>query len=92
MNVKLIGVRPVSFPDKNTGEIVEGISLFIAYPDPDVIGLFTEKIFINLQRLKNLKVNVDDLTALLDVSDFGDAEIDIDYNPRKQICGISICQ
>lgn len=87
MKVKLLGVRPVNFPDKDTGEMVEGLSLYIAFPDPDVYGLAGDKKFVSNSALERLKVSSQ---ALITVADSGGAEIDIDLNPRGKLSAITI--
>lgn len=86
MNVKLLGVRPVSFTDDKTGEIIEGISLYIAYPDPDVYGVVSDKRFIRNDSIAKLKIDTKTLIEAID------HDIDIELNPRGRLSAITICK
>lgn len=45
MQVKLVGVQPVNFTNKN-GETINGTNIFCAFKDENVEGLRTEKFFL----------------------------------------------
>lgn len=47
MKVKVTGFRKVNFTDQNTGRTVNGTSLYVVYPDPDVVGERSDKFFID---------------------------------------------
>lgn len=42
---KFMGKRSVNFTSSN-GQNIEGISLYIAHEDPNVIGYATDKVFV----------------------------------------------
>lgn len=46
MKVTVLGKRNVSFADNKTGELVEGTSIYVAYPAEGVKGVMTDKIFV----------------------------------------------
>ena len=86
MQVKLLGVRPVSFTNETTGELVEGISLYIAYPDADVYGSMSDKKFINNDALERLGISDEELIHAVG------SDIDIMINPRGKLSAITVCQ
>lgn len=45
MQVQLVGVQKIDFTN-NGGERVNGLNLFVAFPDENVDGLRTEKFFL----------------------------------------------
>ncbi|MBS4958639.1 MAG: hypothetical protein KHZ99_16600 [Clostridium sp.] len=45
MQVKLIGVQNVNFTN-NSGEVIKGMNLFVAFKDENVEGLRTDKFFL----------------------------------------------
>ena len=47
MKVKVTGFRKVNFTDQSTGRVVNGTSLYVVYPDPDVVGERSDKFFID---------------------------------------------
>ena len=86
MKVKLLGVRPVDFTDEKTGEIIEGISMYIVYPDPDVYGVIADKKFIRNDAAEKLGIDIKSLT------DGINKDIDIELNPRGKLSSITICK
>lgn len=86
MNVHLLGVRPVEFTNEKTGEIVEGITLYISYPDSDVYGVVADKKFISNEAAERLELSVEALIKAIG------SDIDIMINPRGRLSGITICQ
>lgn len=86
MHVRLLGVRPVEFPDQKTGEMVEGISLYIAYPDADVYGEVADKKFISNDSVEKLRIDVDEFINAIG------SDIDIMVNPRGRLSAITLCQ
>ena len=47
MKVKVTGFRKVNFTDQHTGSTVNGTSVYVGYPDPDVVGERSDKFFID---------------------------------------------
>lgn len=86
MLVKLLGLRPVEFEDEKTGNMIEGVSLYIAYPDEDVYGEIADKKFINKDTLTRLNLRDDQLIEAVG------SEIDLTLNPRGKLSGIKLCK
>lgn len=47
MKVRVLGTRYVNFNNRDTGEIVKGTSVYVAYNDAQVNGECADKLFIN---------------------------------------------
>lgn len=45
MIFKVIGIQPVSYTSKKTGQLVEGTQLHVSFEDTRVKGLAVDKIF-----------------------------------------------
>lgn len=45
MVYNVVGIQPVSYTSKKTGQLVEGIQLHVTFEDTRVRGLATDKIF-----------------------------------------------
>lgn len=58
MKVKLLGVKKVDFTNNN-GEAITGMNVYVAFPEKNVEGLCTEKIWLKdgINLPKDIKVN-----------------------------------
>lgn len=83
MKVNLIGVRELDFTT-NEGDQVQGIKLFIAYPEDGVYGNITDSRFISANMFEKLGVPVKDLI------DHIDNVIDVEISPKNKIVGITL--
>lgn len=83
MKVNLIGLRNVDF-ENDKGEQVQGIKLFIAYPDDNVYGNCAENRFITADRFEKFDFELKDL-----IEKIGEV-IDIEINPKNKIVGITL--
>lgn len=45
----VVGFRAVSFKDQKSGQLIEGTTLYVYYPDPNgkVTGFIAEKVFLS---------------------------------------------
>ncbi|MBO5341040.1 MAG: hypothetical protein J6A62_08595 [Oscillospiraceae bacterium] len=50
MICKVVGIRPVSFTDGQSGQTINGTSYFVEYPDDNVQGVACEKLFVGANR------------------------------------------
>lgn len=75
MNAKILGYKPVSF-QANSGETIKGISLYLSFPDEQVIGEMAERYFLR---------NVSNLSKELKIGD----KIDVTYDRKGKIESIS---
>ncbi|GAB6168566.1 hypothetical protein JCM1393_10260 [Clostridium carnis] len=71
MVVKIVGVQNLNFTN-NSGEVIKGMNIFVAFKDENVEGLRTEKFFLKdgLNIPKDIKAN---------------ETIDISFNHRGKI-------
>lgn len=79
MKMKVLGVQPVNYDSKKTGEHVSGSSLHVVYNDAQVQGQAVDKVFIS-SRL-NLPA-----MALISVG----SDINIEYNGRGYVQDIAL--
>ncbi len=58
MQAKLLGVMEISFTN-NQNETVQGLNVFLAFPDSNVEGMRSEKFFLrdNIVLPKEVKIN-----------------------------------
>lgn len=47
MLIEIVGIKDVSFSNKETGERVEGQSVFFEYEDDRTQGVATDKVFLS---------------------------------------------
>lgn len=83
MKVTLLGFKTVDF-DNERGETIEGINLFIAYPEENTVGSASEKKFINQKVFDSFGVSEKDLEAAVG------CVIDVEYGPRNKVVGLRI--
>ncbi|MCM1334600.1 MAG: hypothetical protein NC084_00080 [Bacteroides sp.] len=83
MKVTLLGYKTVDFENER-GETIEGINLFIAYPEENTVGSAAEKKFINSQIFDGFGVSSKQLEKAIG------CVIDVEYGPRNKIVGLSI--
>lgn len=84
MKVTLIGFKTVDFTDEESGKRVNGISLYISFPDADTVGEACERQFVSSKILDDSGIKADDL------EEFINGEINIEYNRKGKIGSISI--
>ena len=71
MKVKVIGKKSVDFVNEKTNDLIKGINLYIIGPAEHVIGLMSDKIWIDVKKQK-----LYDLALSLNVSEqFIDVEL-----------------
>lgn len=51
MNGKILGYREYSFTDKDTKRLVEGTSIFVAYPKQGYEGEIAKKVSLSKKRI-----------------------------------------
>ena len=45
MIYKVLGIQSVNYTSKRTGQLVEGVQLYVSYEDKNVSGFATDKIY-----------------------------------------------
>lgn len=84
MIVTLIGFKTVDFTDEDSGKKVQGISLYISFPDADTVGEACERQFVSSTILDAYGIKAADL------QEFINGEINIEYNRKGKIGSISL--
>lgn len=84
MKVTLIGFKTVDFTDEDSGKKVQGISLYISFPDADTVGEACERQFVNKSIFDAAGITSKMLEELIN------DEINIEYNRRGKIGSVSI--
>lgn len=83
MNVSLVGVQDMNFKSKD-GNDINGVKVFIAYPDSNTYGNVAESKFIQRNVFESFKLPVEKL-----IEKIGEV-VDVEFDPKKKIVGISI--
>lgn len=83
MKVTLIGFKSIVFDDDN-GKKVEGINLFIGYPDVNTVGIAAERQFIYKEVFDGFGVSPELLKKYVG------KEINIEYNRRGKIGSLAV--
>lgn len=75
---RLLGVQKIDFTNQN-GQVINGINLYVSFPDENVEGLKCGKFFIkdNIALPKNIKLN---------------DKIDISFNYKGKIESVTIAE
>ena len=83
MNVSLVGVQDMNFTSPDGNEI-NGVKVFIAYPDENTYGNVAESKFIKRNIYESFNLPVKKL-----IEKIGEV-VNVEFNPKKKIVGISI--
>lgn len=82
MKVNLLGVREYDNVELRDGNVLDGVKLFISYPDSDVCGLVADGKYIDRKVFNNFGTSVDEL------ADHCGSTINIEFDPKRKIVGI----
>ena len=83
MKVSLVGVQDMDFKSRD-GNDINGVKVFIAYPDSNTYGNVAESKFIQRNVFDSFKLPVEKL-----IEKIGEI-VDVEFDPKKKIVGISI--
>lgn len=83
MKVNLIGVQDMNFTSRE-GNDIDGVKVFIAYPDSNTYGNYAESKFISRNVYNSFNVPVSDLLEKIG------QVIDCEFDPKKKVVGITI--
>lgn len=83
MNVSLVGVQDMDFKSRD-GNDINGVKVFISYPDSNTYGNVAESKFIQRNVFESFKLPVEKL-----IEKIGEV-INVEFDPKKKIVGISI--
>lgn len=81
MKVKVLGIQAVDYTSRKSGNPVKGVTLHSLHKDQQVEGDAVSSIFIS----DNLSLPV--------ISEIRVGQtVDVEYNNRGFVCGVSICK
>lgn len=83
MKVSLVGVQDMDFKSRD-GNDINGVKVFIAYPDSNTYGNVTESKFIQRNVYDSFKFPVEKL-----IEKIGEV-VDVEFDPKKKIVGITL--
>lgn len=83
MKVSLVGVQDMDFKARD-GNDINGVKVFIAYPDSNTYGNIAESKFIQRNVYDSFKIPVEKL-----IEKIGEI-VDVEFDPKKKIVGITI--
>lgn len=81
MKVKVLGVQPVDYVSRKTGNPVKGVTLHSSFRDAQVEGESVSSIFVSDNL--GIKCIVDVHPGML---------VDVQYNNRGYVCDLAICK
>lgn len=84
MKVTLIGFKSVDFVDRETGKNVNGVNVFISYPDAGTTGKCAEKSYISAEVFNSFGVSLELLEKYIG------KDINIEYNKRGKIGNLTV--
>ena len=83
MNCTLVGFKSLNFTDAE-GNKVEGVKLFLAYPDDDVIGCAADSSFIRQNVFDKFGITLDKLANAVDCA------VDVEYDRKGKTVGLKV--
>lgn len=83
MKVTLTGFKSVDFLNDRR-ERVQGMNIFIVYPDENVVGLAAEKKFISQTVWDGFKITPEQLADSIDTA------IDVEFGRKDKIVGLKV--
>lgn len=83
MKVSLVGVQDMDFKSRD-GNVIDGVKVFIAYPDSNTYGSVAEAKFIQRNIYESFELPIEKL-----IDKIGEV-VNVEFDPKKKIVGISI--
>lgn len=84
MKCVLLGFKKVNFTNDNTGEVIEGVKVFFAYPEEKTVGREADGKFISQNVFDSFGFKAEQLAAAVDDT------VNIEFNKYGKICGIEL--
>lgn len=84
MLVTLCGIRNLEEVHTRDGNIIDGVKLFIAYPEENVYGVLTDNKYIDRKVFSNFEISLNQLLENINCA------IDVEFSPTKKIVGIRL--
>ncbi len=83
MKCTLLGFKSLNFKN-NEGEKIEGIKLFLAYPDEKTVGTECDAKFINQNVFNNFGITMEAL------ADAVNCVVDVEFGMKNKVIGLSL--
>lgn len=81
MKAKVLGTQAVDYTSRRTGNLVKGVTLHVSYKDSQVCGDAVSNVFVS------------DNLAIPGIADVAPGmTVDIEYNSRGYVCGLTVCR
>ena len=84
MKCTLLGFKSVSFTDSQSGELIEGVSVFVTYPESNTIGQCAEKVFFRKNVFEGFGLTAKKLTEAIGCA------VDLEYGPKNKVVGFAV--
>lgn len=84
MKCALLGFKKVNFTNDNTGEVIEGVKVFFAYPEEKTVGREADGKFISQNVFDGFGFTVEKLAASVDKI------VNLEFNKYGKVCGIDL--
>lgn len=82
MKVELVGIGVLDYTSKKTGQPVQGLSLYINYPDPNVAGKVAESKYLSKALCDQIGISADTLLPYVS------KEVELELNLRGYVIGV----
>lgn len=83
MKVSLVGVQDMDFKSRD-GNKINGVKVFIAYPDENTFGNVAESKFIQRNIYESFMLPLEKL-----IGKIGEV-VNVEFDPKKKIVGITV--
>ncbi len=84
MKCTFLGFKKVKFTNTDTGEVIEGVKVFFAYPEEKTVGREADGKFIAQNVFEGLGLKNEQLAASVDKI------VDIEFNKYGKVCGLEL--
>lgn len=82
MKVELVGIGVLDYTSKKTGQPVQGISLYINYLDPNVMGKVSDSKYLSKDLCDQIGITADSLAPYIF------KEVELELNLRGYVIGV----
>lgn len=82
MKVELVGIGVLDYTSKKTGHPVQGISLYINYLDPNVMGKVADSKYLSKDLCDQIGITADSLAPYIF------KEVELELNLRGYVIGV----
>ncbi len=84
MKVTLVGVKNIEAFKTRDGGTVDGVKLFISYPDSGTYGYVCDNKFVDRNVFDSFGVSLENL-----IESIGSV-VDVEFSPNKKVVGLTV--